>query len=447
VMTAAELAAALRAQHGAAGDTPVRTRAKATAVVRAAVEAEFSAGMRRADGADEGPRLAVLRRDAQVLVALESFGADEPSAPELADYASRLGRRADELAGQDPLPGRAVVVRELRGVAAPDGLAPLADTRLVALAAAMSRRAAASARLELYPRDLDLAKALRISQAAAGVRPESGFSVDDLLGRIRARFPELSLSGPVSYVAMEEALATAGFRLAYDPQTTRFRPPDLDTTRSASSATSMLPVNPRGRVLGQDPAAVTATRLAAAAERGGFLALTLRGSQLPGVADALAERYPVRPVDLDRDLLRTLRELAAEHGEDWAKLLAVDARRSEAGRASPGLASYLDAAWPRVRDGLPAAAPDERTVLFVHDVGLLARYFADGGRDLLVSLQNAARRAGEPPHGLWLLCPGDSARDSPRLDGHIVEVLGEAERVVLDRGFLDALRQRPGSAM
>jgi hypothetical protein len=408
------------------------------------VEAELSAGLRGPDGAEEGPRLSVLRRDARVLVALESFGADEPSAQELADYAARLGRRADELAGQDPLPGRAVVARELRGVAAPDGLSPLADTRLVALAAAMSKRAAASPRLELYPRDLDLARALRISQAAAGVRPESGFTVDDLLGRIRARFPELAVPGPISYVAMEEALVSAGFRLAYDPASHRFRPPAREATRSASSSTSLLSVYPQGRAGGQDPVAATAAKLAAAVLRGGFLALSLRGSQLPGVAAAIAERYPVRPVDLDRELLRALRELAAEHGQDWARLLAVDARRGDTGRVSPGLGSYLSLAWPRVRAALPAAG--EGAVLFVHDAGLLARYFADGGRDLLVSLQNAARRAADPPHGLWLLCPGDAASDTPRLDGHIVEVLGDAERVVLDRRFLDALLEQPGSA-
>lgn len=446
VMTADELAAALRAEHGSAGDTPARTQARAAAVVRAAVEAEYSAGMRRADGAEDGPRMAVLRRDGRVLVALESFGADEPSGPELADYAGRLGRRADELAGQDPLPGRAVAVRELRGVAAPSGLSPLADTRLVALAAAMSRRAAASPRLELYPRDLDLAKALRISQAAAGVRPESGFTVDDLVARIRARFPELAVPGPVSYVAMEEALAGAGFRLLYDPVSGRFQQPARDATRSASSSASMLSVYPAGRTLAPDAAATTSAKLAAAVERGGFLALTLRGLQLAGVAGAIADRYPVRPVDLDSELLAVLHGLAAEHGQDWAKLLSVDARLGAAGHASPGLASYLAAAWPLLRDRLLAATAGDRAVLFVHGAGLLARYFADGGRELLVGLQQAARRPDETPHGLWLLCPGDSARDTPRLDGHIVEVIGEAERVVLDRGFLDALRQRPAAA-
>jgi serine/threonine protein kinase len=443
VMAAGELAAALRVQHGAGDDTPERTAAKAAAVLRAAIEAENSAGMRGTDGAEDGPRMAVLRRDRTVLVALESFGADEPSAAELGDYASLLGRRADELAGQDPLPGRAVVARELRTVPAPEGMAPLADTRLVALAAATSRGASASPRLELYPRDLDLARALRISQAAAGVRPDSGLTVGDLVGRVRARFPELAFPDPVSYVAMEEALDQAGFALTYDPTTLRFRSPASATISSGGSATSLLSVYPAGR-RPEDAASGTAARLAVAAGRGGFLALTLRASALPGVPRALAARYPVRRVDLDERVLAVLRELAAEHGQDWTKLLAADARRSDAGRVSQGFASYLRAAWPRVRDGLLAGL--DREVLFLHGCGLLARYFADGGRELLVELQRSARLATERPHGLWLLCPSDAPRDTPRLDGHVVEAIGEAEWAVLDGAFLDSIRDRPGTA-
>ena len=48
------------------------------------------------------------------------------------------------------------------------------------LAAAVSQRAADSPRLELYPRELELSKAMRIAQAGAGVRRETGVTVDDL---------------------------------------------------------------------------------------------------------------------------------------------------------------------------------------------------------------------------------------------------------------------------
>jgi serine/threonine protein kinase len=449
VMTARELAAALRARHGAGENDQRRTMANALAVVRAAVEAEIWAGLHapNAEDGDAGPRLAVLRRARHVLVALESLpGTDDPSAPELADYADQLGRRADELTRQDPLPGRGVVVRELRDVTEPEGLAPLADTRLVALAAAVSQQAAASPRLELYPRDLDLVKALRISQAAAGVRREPGISVDELLARVRARFPELAMAPRVTHVRVEEALNAAGFPLEYDTAGRRFRPPAPETSWVASSSSTSLSAHHRMTSMGLDPQAVLEGKLADAVERGGFLALALRGHNLPGAARTIATRYPVTPVDLGRMFLQEFRGLAAEHGQDWSKVLTIDARFTETGQISRGLASYLRSTWSRVEQRLSELSVGDKTVLFLHDAGLLGRYFEDGGRDLLTQLQNAARRPVDAPHGLWLLCPAESELDTPRIEGRTVEVLDSSERAVLSRSFLDGLRGTANNA-
>ena len=41
---------------------------------------------------------------------------------------------------------------------------------------------------------------------------------------------------------------------------------------------------------------------------------------------------------------------------------------------------------------------------------------------------------------MWVLCPGESAREAPQLDGLRVEALTESERVVLDRDFLRDLQ-------
>jgi hypothetical protein len=165
VATAQEVAAEFRARHGASGGGDAL--AKSLAVVRAAVEAELSPHD-QPNGEQAEPELAVLRRHNAVLIACESLaGSDAPSPNELGDYAVGLGRAADRLAATDPLPGSATVLRDLRAVPLPEGMRPLADTRLVALAAALSDTAEASRRLELYPRDLGLVRALRISQAAA----------------------------------------------------------------------------------------------------------------------------------------------------------------------------------------------------------------------------------------------------------------------------------------
>ncbi|AUS81915.1 BREX system serine/threonine kinase PglW [Actinoalloteichus sp. AHMU CJ021] len=441
IMTANELAAGLRTRFGSVDQDAERVAARALAVVRAGVDTEVDAGM--APGApDGGPRLTVYRRGGRLLIALESLrGVEEPSASELADYAVRLGERADDLVSRDPLPGRGVVVRELRAVTPPEGLTALADTRLADLAAAMSENAAASPRVELYPRDLNLARAVRISQAAAGVRRDHGITMEDVLARVRARFPALALGRDLTHVVVEEALQQAGFPLEYDTTTRRFRPRATELPGFVTSSSTAMTRHERMRAAGIDPTAVVEAKLCSALERGGFLALTVRGVHVPGAAQAVATAYAgrLRPVNLDSEFLTAFQALVDERGQDWEKVRRLDARLAATGEISRGFASYVTAAWNRLRARLMEFAADDG-VLFLHEATLLARYFDEGGHDLLTGVQNAARRPREAPHGLWLLCPADSALDAPRLGTRLVEVLGDSERVVLDSEFLAALR-------
>jgi hypothetical protein len=268
----------------------------------------------------------------------------------------------------------------------------------------------------------------------------------DLLAKVRARFPALALDERLTHVQLEEALRKAGFPLEYDTTTGRFRPPAIELSRVVtSSSTSVSGHGPR-RSAGIDPRQVLAGKMAASVERGGFLALTLRGTRLPGAAESLAAAYPVLPVHVNREFLTALRALSTERGQDWDKVRKLDGRFSETGQVSRGLASYVAATWDLVRQRLAEQAAGDRVVLFLHHAGLLARYFDEGGHDLLTGLQNAARRAPESPHGLWLLCPGESAQDAPHLDKRIVEVIGDAERVVLSGEFLDWLRAEGSGA-
>ncbi|MFE2487233.1 BREX system serine/threonine kinase PglW [Streptomyces mirabilis] len=443
VMTAQEAAAELRVRHGAGDDTPERTLARALAVVRAATEAELWDG----EGAEQHePRLAVHRRGDTVLIAGESLpGTDDPSPRELADYTAELGTVAERLARQEPLPGRAAVVRDLRAVPAPEGFAPLADTRLVALAAAVAVGTEVTPRLELYPRDLSLDRALRISQAGAGVRRDRGISVAELLARLRARFPVLdALSGErePTYVELEDPLREARFDLRYDTKLERFFPPTLEAVgqwTSTGTGTSYLPHGhgvPAVAEVDGDLHAATRARLASSVQRGGFLALTVKGSRLPGAAEAVAAAFPVERVDLGREFLAEFRALAAEKGQDWEKVLRADAG-SAPGQIKRGLASFVRAVWVRLEAVLLERDAAPRTVLFLHDAGLLARYWDEGGHDLLVRLQTAARRPADDPHGLWLLCPVDTRTQVPHLDGRTVEVIGgDGERAYLDGDFL-----------
>lgn len=447
VSTASDLATALRARHGTAEDAdPERTAARAMAVVRAAVDTEEWEGA-QPDAVDD-PRMLMVRRGERVLIALDSLpGSNDPSAPELADYAVALGRRADELVRTEPLLGRGGVVRELREVQAPEGLASQADTRLVELAASMSEHAAASPRLELYPTELDLARALRISQAAAGVRREPGIAKDDLLAKVRARFPALELDLRMTYVALEDALRKAGFPLEFDTTAQVFRAPKPELSALATSSGTTLSGHGRLRAQGLDPREALAGKLDTAIERGGFLALTLKGQQLPGAAEALTATYRVHDVHVDREFLTALRALVSERGHTWGKVGKLDAQFDRNGALSPGLSSYVRNAWEAVGRTLLERAERAHTVLFLHHASLLGRYMAHGGRELLTDLQQRARRSHDAPHGMWLLCPAESARDTPQLEHHIVEVESEAERIALDKEFLTQLRTTtPGAA-
>ncbi|ASU81706.1 serine/threonine protein kinase [Nocardiopsis gilva YIM 90087] len=449
VVTSEELAAELRVRRGSLEEERDArcTEALALAVIRAAVEAETWDG----NAEDSDPRLAVARRGARVLVAAEPQTGTENAAPAaLADYAKALGEAADRLAGADPLPGRSAVLRDLRAVSPPEGMAPLADTRMVALASAASGGALYSPRLELYPRDLDLARALRISQAAAGVQRDVGITVDQLLRRVQSRFPGLELDCPTR-PQVENALREAGFQLEYDSADNRFRPPAPSAVESGTTASSTglyagggaARVAVASAAAGRDPWEMLAGQLEESIRKGGFLALTLRGKRLPGTADALTSAYGLFPIALGARFLAEFRELTTQQGASWDAVLTHDARFAADGCMTQGLRTYVRKAWQRTGERLHEQIADAgpRTVVLLHDAGLAARYHDVGGFELITSLQNAARRSGDLPHGLWLLCPGDSSQSAPQLDGRIVEVLGDHERAALRSPLLDRLAE------
>ncbi|MCT7353217.1 BREX system serine/threonine kinase PglW [Streptomyces sp. 15-116A] len=458
IMTAQELATELRVRHTPHDEDGTEDRAglqtQALAVVRTAAEIESRRDDAAAagDGDEDGAsRFAVLRRGSTVLLALVDLpGSDDPTPVELAEYATLLGRAAEDVAARDPLPGGAAVLRELRAVPAPEGMAPLADTRLLTLAAAMAGGVGVTPRFELFPLDLGLGRALRISQAAAGVRPGIGIGADDLLSRVRSRFPGLAALMGVTYVEWEEALSEAHFPLEYDRDRRRFFPPARDVeqsrpafTGSVLTSTGALYEAAQGQLAeGRDPRRVMEARLQEAVRRGGFLALTVRGAQLPGTAEGLAARFDVLPVDVDELFLAALRTLADEQQVRWGALLKADAKFAETGRIGPALASYTRLAAERVAARCTTLAEQSgaRTVLLAHRASLVSRYWDVGGRELLVSLQEAARRPTAVPHGLWLLVPMDDPQATPALDGRTVDVVDRvSEWVVLEGLFMKEL--------
>lgn len=453
VMAVRELASELRARFGARTEDRRQALCDALAVTRAALLVEAG---------ENEPRFTESRRGGGVFVACESLpgaAVAQPAKDELVDYAVRLGLCADDAIRSEPLPGPKAVRELLRSVREPEGqIAPLSDTRLVALAAAASANALASARADLYPRDLGLARALRISQAAAGVGYEPGVSVGDLLERVLVRFPELDF-GDVTPIELGDALNKAGYPLRFDTGKQVFRGPErsaMQSTQLASgtaieaAATGVAATASSGAIV---DAAVK--RLGEAVEDGGFRALTVSVRHLPGLSAAIERRFPsLISLNGNAEFLACFRELAAEQGLEWERVLRVDARlrvsagpdgRAEAPRSYAEyvaeVASRLRAKWAEL------ASTQPRSTVLLHNAGVLARYWDIAGRDLVVGLQQNARRAAETPHGLWLLCPAESARSSPNLDGRLVEtVVADGEWIVLGSAAVEELKYQDQGA-
>jgi serine/threonine protein kinase len=426
VMEAGQLAAALLAERGSGLDDPAARLALAQACLRAAIEAEEHL---------DNPRLARRRAGARLLIAAVATAEDDPTTPtddptapteeELLDYAVELGRRADELVDlgdASPLPGTGTVLEALAGVTRPDGMPPLSDTDLVSLAAGASQDAAVTARLELYPRSLDPKKALRLAQAASYLG-EPGLEPDRLRDRVLARFPELAnLPDPGQLRKLLQEMGhtvnvtrnAAGHTVYVIPGGTLAG--SWSSTRGPTSMTGHAEAS---------AIAETRQRLLAAAEHGGFLAITTRLSETAPVREELAALADVSPVNVTEVFLAALREIVRERGKPrWESVLAADAADATPA-AQAGFGRLLDAVWERL-DKQVRAMPG---TVMLHDATPLARYA--GGILLLARLAAGARQADEAPHGLWLLCPMREPRKPALLDEQTVATLGENEQLMV----------------
>ncbi|MFC0003613.1 BREX system serine/threonine kinase PglW [Micromonospora siamensis] len=438
VMGVAELAAALLSSRGSVRTGDALRLAVAVAAVRAAVEVDALADeprllLRRHARADIGGK--PHPRGDRLLVALEAGeddGPDTPAAPALLDYADALGKAADKLAASEVLPSPATVLRTLAAVTAPGGAADAIDERRrVLLAAVASERAAATARLELYPRDLDPVRALRLAQA--GVVPPAaspdggrGLTPEQVTQRVRTRFPELD---PLpSHPKLDRLLAEAGFELRWERD--KYVPPP---PRNASSSMSIMQRRPSltvapSRWTAESPELAAAMRaeerLTGARSAGGFRALTVRLSRYGLAREELARRFDARPVNVAARFLEQLHALVDAHPKPtWETVVGADIA-PPGSRGAIKLGEYVERAWELAAPSLRASLSVDAGPVLLHDAAVLARYRA---MDRLYELADAARGGAG---GVWVLCPMDDPALLPKLDGAVVRV-GDNEWIAL----------------
>ncbi|MEU8887444.1 BREX system serine/threonine kinase PglW [Streptomyces sp. NPDC048442] len=447
VVPVLELADALLAQRGSKLVTRRDRRALALSLLRAVVERE-----QHREQHDETPSrfryfYARLPKGADPVLGLIVMdvrdgvdGADTPTMPALQEYALKLGVQADELAALESLPTASTVLTKLAAIRQPPGTLGWDERRTAEIAVAASPGAALTPRLEIYPRALDLVRALRITQAGVvAVQPgveedrQPGLTVDALHKRVATRFPDLGDDPlvpselPVGS-ALVRLLKQAGFELKlatrYD-KVLRLVPdrPAGEFTSGLTSASWGVSASAARRSAPTQydaDAAVAAAakaeqRLVHSARQDGFRVLTMphRGAEA-AVRRLTDEPYGARAVSLTGLLLAELRGVVTEAARPtWETVLKADA--AEAGsRPHQQLHVRTDKAWGRVEPLLRNRLAEGGGPLLLTDTAALARYDAF---DLLGRLAEEARQGGSP---LWLLVAQSDPARAPRLAGQSV---------------------------
>lgn len=410
---------------------PTRQRRLASAVARAAVETE---------GSLAGPRLQLRRVAGRTVVACSQ---------ELAAYADRLGRVADDLAAHDPLPPPLRVFQELYEVEPPSppaGCQPFSNERLLNLAAGMSVTAAVSSRQELYPRGLSAERVLRLGLGALsglGVgEAEDGFTPDQVRGRIESRYPEAErLPG---HPELQRLLEAVGLEVDWDAEAGKYRRPELIRTTSGSSQSLRMPTAQAARSHVEvtpdvAEARIFEDRLRHAYADSGFLVLTVRPSKMRACEAELARRFGLEKVSFDELLFAALRAEAEELEIDWATIEAADG--AERGVTDwENLVHLVSRVAPRLVEDLAGRTGH---LLLVHP-GLIARY---GQMAVLEGLRDRVGHDAPCP-GLWVLVATDGQADMPKLDNAVIPIITPSQRARVSEAWIDNLhRGRPEKAM
>ncbi|GLU49007.1 BREX system serine/threonine kinase PglW [Nocardiopsis ansamitocini] len=442
VASVVELADALIARRGTQQVERRDRRALALSLLRAVVEREsydnespqlfryFHARLPK--GTD--PVLGLIALD----VREDVDGPDTPTLPALQDYALSLGVRADRLAGLESLPTASTVLTELGAVRRPPGNLGWDERRTAEIAVAASTRAALTPRLEIYPRDLDLVRALRITQAGVvAVQPgieeerQPGLTVDALHKRVATRFPDLG-TDPLAPrelptgSALVRDLRQAGFELKlatrYDKvlRLVADRPAG-DATAGLTSASWGSSAARRSAPSQYDADAAVAAavkaeqRLAHSARQDGFRVLTVPQRRTEDAVRRLSgEPYGARAVSLTALFVAELRGVVGEAARPtWETVLKADAAEPGS-RAHQQLRVRTDKAWGRIEPQLRERLAQGHGPLLLTDTSVLARYDA---LDLLGRLAEEARQGGSP---LWLLVAQSDPARAPRLAGQSV---------------------------
>lgn len=406
--------------------TPAQQR-MASAIARAAVETE---------GSLSEPRFEIRRLAGKTVVACTN---------DLALYAEKLGEVADCTAKTDPLLPRLRVFQELYDVPGPapvPGCQPLSGDRLIKLAAAMSGGAAVSSRQELYPRNMDALRALRLGIGAlSGLglgEKNEGFTTEQVHNRVSSRYPE-AMALPTDPKELERMLQKVGIDVRWDADKEVFRRSEArvlvtsgssigsrrDTATSTRHVDSSSPETVEARQ--------TEDRLQHAYRDGGFLVLTVKPSYLRACERNLMHRFPdLERVSFDDLLFEQLRIKSQEYEFPWSDLYESDAE-GQTSEDWHNLLHLMSEVGPSIETELMNR---EQPLLLVHP-GLIARY------EMMSVLQTLRDRVGHDAAcpSVWVLVATDSQNDMPHLDGVQIPLISKGQRAAVSENWIDNLHR------
>jgi serine/threonine protein kinase len=347
--------------------------------------------------------------------------------PEVLDALAALAERADSLAVTEPLPSSEVVRAALAEISADTPLATFPADQRLAIAARASTNAAASARLELYPRGMDATRALSLS---LGALSGTGLTPDVVRKRIAARYPE---AAPLpDRPALDALLAPHGLIFLADVGAGEYARPgqhaNTSMTVALPSRKTTAPGLPQRRSPDAQRAAAFQDQLDRGVASGRFRVVQVRADVASHATDALAVALKTQAISLDQALTSAVRQTAEELGVEWANIEAAD-RQGPGGPDWPLLVELVTQASHRVVDDL-LKSPDQTLVLAWP--GALARYGLAGALGRIVE---GAERGDAP--AILLVVPSHADGTAPSINGRMpVPAPLPSQRLVMPDAWL-----------
>ncbi len=414
VMCARDLADAVLAARGSVISDKSLRDGYATAVVRAAIEAERE---------NQNQAFADYRGKNNIFISINR---------EVAGYAERLGRAADNLAGQEPLASPARVIEILRNIAPPEGQLPIQrDNDLLRLAVSASKGAALSGKLEIYPQGMTAVRMLRLAQGALAGCAE--LSIQDLKSRVQGRYPKgASLPDRPELDRLLDEVGldlkwhkmAAGGKGAYVFIRNEISLSSTGSTFSTVSSEDKIPY----MTSDEADAGFFDNRLEKANREGAFLVLSAAQRSILKAPQALTKRFALKRVNFDELFIPVLKEEAERKRIKWEVILRADAAEKES-RDWQNLQILVGLCMRKVEEKLSNC---NQTILLT-GIGLMARY---NQLRLIDDLRDKTGVTGGALEGLWILVPESGQNILPVIDGMPVPVLTSGQHARIPKMWI-----------